>query len=84
MKKKNFIVSTTNSLEGYEIKEYHGICTERLVAGAGLFSEFFAGFTDVFGGRSGKFESRLQELYDAAMDKLLLLRHSQTLNSMLP
>lgn len=69
--KKNFIISTTNSLEGYEIKKYFGICSERLVIGTGLFSEFFAGFTDVFGGRSGKFEDRLREIYDAAMEKLV-------------
>lgn len=67
----NFIVSTTNSLEGYEIKKYYGICTERIVVGAGVFSEFFAGFTDIFGGRSAKFEANLKELYDTAMDKVI-------------
>ena len=67
----NFIVSTTNSLEGYEIKKYYGICTERIVVGAGIFSEFFAGFTDIFGGRSAKFEANLKELYDTAMDKVI-------------
>lgn len=69
--KKNILVSTTNSIEGYEIKKYFGICSERVVVGAGLFSEFFAGFTDVFGGRSSVFEARLKELYEMAMDKLI-------------
>lgn len=68
---KKFIVSTTNSLEGYQIKAYYGVCSERLVTGTGLFSEFFAGFTDIFGGRSGKYEARLKEVYDAAMEKLI-------------
>lgn len=69
--RRGFIVSTTNSLEGYEIRRYYGICSERVVIGAGLFSEFFAGLTDVFGGRSSAFEAQLKEMYDAAMDKLI-------------
>lgn len=69
--KKNILVSTTNTLEGYQIERYYGICSERVVVGAGLFSEFFAGLTDIFGGRSSVFEARLKELYEMAMDKLI-------------
>jgi uncharacterized protein YbjQ (UPF0145 family) len=66
----NFIVTTTNSLEGYRIDKYIEMCSERIVVGTGLFSEFFAGFSDVFGGRSAKFEARLNELYEVAVEKL--------------
>jgi uncharacterized protein YbjQ (UPF0145 family) len=59
----DLIVTTTNSIEGKEIEKYIDIISDRIVVGAGLFSEFFAGFTDVFGGRSEKFESRMHELY---------------------
>lgn len=68
--KKDFILSTTNSLEGYKIMKYHGVCSARLVVGVGLFSEAFAALTDVIGGRSTKFEERLNELYDQAVDKV--------------
>lgn len=69
--REGFLVSTTSTLEGYEIEKYLGLCSERVVVGAGFFSEFFAGFTDIFGGRSGAFEERLSELHEAAMGKLI-------------
>ena len=64
------IITTTNSIEGEVIEKYLGIVSDRLVIGAGLFSEFFAGFTDVFGGRSAKFEDRMNELYNQLMKSL--------------
>jgi uncharacterized protein YbjQ (UPF0145 family) len=36
--------------------------------GAGFFSGFFAGFTDIFGRRSGAFEKELSELNETAME----------------
>lgn len=70
MRKKDFIVSTTNNLEGYSIERYLGVVTDRIVVGAGMFSEFFAAFTDVFGDRSIKFENRIEELHELAMTNL--------------
>lgn len=81
--KNNILVSSTDSLEGYNIIKYYGICSERIVVGAGVFSEFFAGFTDIFGGRSGKFEDRLNELYDIAMNKLMKSAISKGANVLL-
>ncbi|MBR0599027.1 heavy metal-binding domain-containing protein [Sinanaerobacter chloroacetimidivorans] len=68
--KKSMIITTTNSVEGKEIIEYLGIISDRIVVGAGLFSEFFASFTDLVGGRSGKFEARMNELYNHLMSSL--------------
>lgn len=70
MRKKDFIVSTTNNLEGYSIVKYLGVVSDRIVVGAGMFSEFFAAFTDVFGDRSIKFENRIEELHELAMTNL--------------
>jgi len=64
------IITTTNVIEGYKIEKYIGLQSARIVVGAGMFSEFFAGFTDVFGGRSSKFEARLKELNDYVIDEL--------------
>lgn len=63
----NILVTTTNSIEGYTIIKYYEMISERVVVGAGAFSEVFAAFTDVFGGRSTKFENRLAELNNDAM-----------------
>ena len=67
---KDFIISTTNLIEGQEVDKYLGVISDRIVVGAGLFSEVFAGFTDAFGGRSSKFEARMQELYNYLMRSL--------------
>ena len=59
----NLQFSTTNMISGYEIVEQKGIVFERVVSGVGLVSELFAGLTDVFGGRSGRMEEQLDNLY---------------------
>jgi uncharacterized protein YbjQ (UPF0145 family) len=41
--KSNFLVSTTDTLEGYEIEKYFGLCSERIVVGAGFFQGFLLG-----------------------------------------
>lgn len=64
------IVTTTNSVEGKEIDKYIDIISDRIVVGAGLYSEIFAAFTDIVGGRSGKFEDRMHELYNNLMSSL--------------
>lgn len=68
--RSKFLFTTTNSIDGKEIDEYLGIVSDRLVVGAGLFSEVFASFTDVFGGRSNKFESSMADLNSQMMNSL--------------
>lgn len=67
----NFLVISTDSLAGYEINKYFNMISTRVVVGVGFLSEFFAGFTDAFGGRSRSLESRLTELYETAVDILV-------------
>lgn len=69
--KSKYLITTSNSIEGKEIEEYIGIISDRIVVGAGWFSELFAGFTDVFGGRSAKFEDRIDELNNQMMESLI-------------
>lgn len=64
------MISTSDSIPGYEIIEQRGIVTARVVVGVGFFSEFLAGFTDVVGGRSRALENRLNELYLEALSDL--------------
>ncbi|AKM11866.1 hypothetical protein AB433_14140 [Croceicoccus naphthovorans] len=53
------IVTTTPSVEGSEIAQYHGIVTGEVIVGANLFRDLFASITDLVGGRSGKYEEVL-------------------------
>ncbi len=61
------MLSTTDTIKNCVILEQKGVVSARVVVGVGFFSEFFAGFTDIFGGRSQKLEDRLAELYEAAL-----------------
>lgn len=43
------IVSTTNTLDTHEIKQYLGIVTGETIIGANLFKDIFAGIRDIVG-----------------------------------
>lgn len=66
----NFIISTTSSLEGYDIQEYLGTVSSHVVTGTGFFSDFAASFTDIFGGRSVSYQKQLISIKDEVLDRL--------------
>lgn len=70
--KNNILISTTNTLENIEIESYIDLVTVNVVIGTHFFSDFGASFTDLFGGYSNTYQNKLQEIYDAAIDKLTL------------
>ena len=64
------ILTTTNSVEGRKIIDYRGIVVGEAIMGANVVRDFFAGVTDIIGGRSGAYESKLQDARDTAMREL--------------
>lgn len=64
------IMSTTNSLEGRQVKKYLGIVTGEAILGANIFKDFFAGIRDIVGGRSGAYEKELQEARRLAFEEM--------------
>ncbi|MEL7067555.1 MAG: YbjQ family protein [Cyanobacteria bacterium J06634_6] len=50
------ILSTTDSLQGENIRGYLGIVTAEVVYGSNALRDFFAGIRDVLGGRTGAYE----------------------------
>ncbi len=64
------IMSTTPSIEGQPIREYVGIVTGEAILGANLFRDFFAGITDIVGGRSGAYEQELERARDVALREM--------------
>lgn len=64
------LVTTTNSVEGKEIKEYLGIVSGEVILGANVVRDFLAGITDIIGGRSGAYESKLQEGRELALREM--------------
>jgi uncharacterized protein YbjQ (UPF0145 family) len=67
---RRMVVTTTSTLEGWEIKEYLGPITAQVVLGTGPFSEVFASFTDLFGARSGSYESKLDKIQHDVIEQL--------------
>ncbi len=64
------ILTTTNNIEGKRITDYRGIVVGEAIMGANVVRDFFAGITDIVGGRSGAYETKLQDARDTAMREL--------------
>ena len=64
------IVTTTPSVEGYRISDYRGIVVGEAIMGANVVRDVFASITDIVGGRSGAYESKLQDARDTALREL--------------
>lgn len=64
------IITTTNTVEDRKIADYRGIVVGEAIMGANIFRDFFAQITDVVGGRSGAYESKLQDARDTALNEL--------------
>ncbi|WP_323782400.1 heavy metal-binding domain-containing protein [Thalassovita sp.] len=64
------IVTTTNSIEGRKITGYKGIVVGEAIMGANVVRDMFAGITDIIGGRSGAYESKLQDGRDTALREM--------------
>ncbi|CUH76794.1 heavy metal-binding domain-containing protein [Tropicibacter naphthalenivorans] len=64
------IITTTPSVEGYQIAEYKGIVTGEAILGANVFRDLFAGITDIIGGRSGAYEASLGKARETALREM--------------
>ncbi len=64
------IVTTTNSVEGREIREYRGIVFGEVITGINVFKDIGAGFRNFFGGRSAGYEEELMNARNAALDEM--------------
>ena len=64
------IITTTNTIEGHRITAYKGIVVGEAIMGANVVRDVFASITDIVGGRSGAYESKLQDARDTAMNEL--------------
>lgn len=70
------IMSTTNNLDGREVKKYLGVVTGEAILGANIFRDFFAGIRDIVGGRSGAYEKELQSARQIAFEEMERKAHS--------
>jgi len=64
------IMTTTSRIEGYPVQQYLGVVTGEVIMGANVVRDFLASITDIVGGRSGAYESKLQEARDTAFAEM--------------
>lgn len=64
------IHSTTPSIEGRQITQYHGVVTGEAILGANIFKDFFAGIRDIIGGRSAAYERELRKAREIAFQEM--------------
>ena len=70
IRNRSVIATTTAMLEGHETKAYLGVVSAHVVAGTGLFSDVFASFSDIFGGRSRSYQKQLAAINDEVTELL--------------
>lgn len=64
------IVTTTPNIEGKTIRNYLNIVAGEAIMGANVVRDLFASITDIVGGRSGAYESKLVDAREIAMEEM--------------
>lgn len=64
------ILTTTPTIEGKQIVNYHGIVFGEVIAGVNFVRDFFAGVRNIVGGRSSSYEDELTNARETALREL--------------
>ena len=64
------IITTTPTVEGRQITEYHGVVFGEVITGINFVKDFFAGIRNIVGGRSNSYEEELNNARTNAMREL--------------
>lgn len=64
------IITTTDGIDGKQIREYKGVIAGEAVLGANILRDMFAGIRDIVGGRSGSYEKVLRGAREAAIEEI--------------
>lgn len=75
--------STTDTLQGYRITEYLGICNGEAISGTNLFRDFFAGIKDKLGGRVGGYQNAFAECTRSAFADAVAMAERQGADALL-
>lgn len=64
------LMTTTPTVEGRIIRDYHGVVTGEAIIGANIFKDMFAAVRDIVGGRAGAYEKTLRSARETAFEDL--------------
>lgn len=65
------LVTTTNTIEGKKILQYHGLVSGEAILGANIFKDIFASIRDIVGGRSAAYEKELRQAKEIAISEMV-------------
>ncbi len=77
------LLTTTPNIEGQRITKYLGIVNGEAIIGAKLVRDFFAGISDIVGGRSGAYEQGLREAKSIALKEMMDQAHRLGANAII-
>ena len=60
------LITTTPTIEGRTIRQYHGVVTGEAIIGANFLKDMFAAVRDIVGGRAGAYEKTLRKARETA------------------
>ena len=66
------IIATTPEVPEGRIVKTLGVVTGEAIIGAHIFRDFFAGITNIIGGRAGGYEKALRQARDIALQEMQL------------
>ncbi len=64
------LMTTTPTVEGRAIRDYHGVVTGEAIIGANIFKDMFAAVRNIVGGRAGAYERSLADARETAMAEM--------------
>lgn len=67
MKSRQVLLSTTGTLDGWDVVDYLTPVSAQFVIGTGLFADFFSSWTDFFGTHSRSYEKKLEMIHKKAL-----------------
>ena len=67
----SFLLTTSNSFEGFRIKRYITLVSGETALGTGIFSEWAINLAEMSGGESGQIENKLIEAKKSAQSKMI-------------
>ncbi len=75
------LITTTQAIEGRPVREYLGIVNGEAIMGANVVRDIFASITDIVGGRSGAYESKLAQAREIALEEMASRARSKGANA---
>ena len=79
----DFIITSTNNIEGGSIKNYLGVINNNVVVGTNIFSDIGASIIDIFGGASTSYQNKLKNIYESSIQNLKIKAKNLGANAIL-